>query len=323
MKFFRKQKISSYLDHSLDDSKSKINEFELNDIGSKIEYQKAIEILDQRNYQLAKQVDHDGLSDMYFFNNKDKTFVTLENIRKYNDIFYYSIHLSFMAKPSVHLSSTKSMINDDLEDYIIDSVHGLFETYHHFSDRWDKDFELNITPDMFAKMKNCVPIINYIKSHDKIEIDDFYYLQEKYSSLIDNRFPDRLKNTINLLLMKYDKDITESNCDIYRLLNDYIYFKEKLLHESNFKNDIALIDIALYYIQVPDNIKDYVHELLGMQNKVVQFESALSEEETRNIISRLNYPKVEDLPITLPWINKDKDYEYQEESIKREDLVME
>lgn len=323
MKFFRKQKISSYLDHSLDDSKSKINEFELNDIGSKIEYQKAIEILDQRNYQLAKQVDHDGLSDMYFFNNKDKTFVTLENIRKYNDIFYYSIHLSFMAKPSVHLSSTKSMINDDLEDYIIDSVHGLFETYHHFSDRWDKDFELNITPDMFAKMKNCVPIINYIKSHDKIEIDDFYYLQEKYSSLIDNRFPDRLKNTINLLLMKYDKDITESNCDIYRLLNDDIYFKEKLLHESNFKNDIALIDIALYYIQVPDNIKDYVHELLGMQNKVVQFESALSEEETRNIISRLNYPKVEDLPITLPWINKDKDYEYQEESIKREDLVME
>ena len=323
MKLFKKQKGDSFSGPTIIDDLYKLKEFDNfmskskpMDIESKTEYQKAIEVLDQKEYQLAKQIDHDGLSDMYFFNNKDKTFVILKDVKENDTIFYFQVSLSFMAKPTIYSLEAHQRINEDIDEYEVDSLHGLFESYYSFPYRFDENFEINITPDMFAKMKGCFPIVNYMTVHDEIKIDDFYYLQEKYSSLIDNLFPDRLKNIVNLLLMKYDKDITESNCDIYKLLNNDVYFKEKLLHESHFKNknyesqfkdDMILINIALYYIQAPDNIKDHVHELFGVQNKVAQSESALSEEETRNIISRLNYPDITKLDINVPWQLKSYD----------------
>lgn len=314
MKLFKKQKGDSFLGPTIIDDLYKLKEFDNfmskskpMDIESKTEYQKAIEVLDQKEYQLAKQINHDGLSDMYFFNNKDKTFVILKDVKENDTIFYFQVSLSFMAKPTIYSLEAHQRINEDIDEYEVNSLHGLFESYYSFPYRFDENFEINITPDMFAKMKGCFPIVNYMMPQDEIGIENFYYLQEKYSGLIDNIFPDRLENTINLLLMRYDKDITEGNCDIYRLLNDDVYFKEKLLHESHCANNLDIINVALSYIQAPDNAKDYIYELLGMQNKVEHSGSVLSEEDARNIISRLNYPDITKLDINVPWQLKSYD----------------
>ena len=65
-------------------------------------------------------------------------------------------------------------------------------------------------------------------------------------------------------------------------------------------------------------------ECLGKSlDQYMNSDKIMDQTQVEELMESLNYPKVEDLPITLPWINKDKDYEYQEESIKREDLVME
>lgn len=320
MKLFKKQKGDSFSGPTIIDDLYKLKEFDNFmskskpiDIELKTEYQKAIEVLDQKEYQLAKQIDHDGLSDMYFFNNKDKTFVILKDVKENDTIFYFQVSLSFMAKPTIYSLEAHQRINEDIDEYEVDSLHGLFKSYYSFPYRFDENFEINITPDMFAKMKGCFPIVNYMTVHDEIEIDDFYYLQEKYSSLIDNLFPDRLKNIVNLLLMRYDKDITEGDCDIYRLLNDDVYFKEKLLHESHCVNNPDLINVALSYIQAPDKVKDYVHELLGMQNQFGHHGLVLSEEDARNIISRLNYPDITKLDINVPWQLKSYSLEVDQE----------
>ena len=110
--------------------------------------------------------------------------------------------------------------------------------------------------------------------------------------------------------------------------------RETSLYFSSSDKSFQILDVALSYLKMPD--KQKMEIVNGLQSWLVKrnncthlsqdkmnFERTMNQVQVEELMESLNYPKVEDLPITLPWINKDKDYEYQEESIKREDLVME
>lgn len=225
---------------------------------------------------------------------------------------------------------------------------GLFAIYEKIEDKVVKLDDDTIIVNIH-KCNYICPIPTYVNP-EYIRQDEQNKILQSYNVCIDEYVVDKISSCINLLMAKNDPELINSDNKIYgHFFNSDAFYKnlarEISLYFSSSDKSFQILDVALSYLKVPD--KDKMEITHGLQNWLVKesnhlclsqdkkeclgksldqymnSDKIMDQTQVEELMESLNYPKVEDLPITLPWINKDKDYEYQEESIKREDLVME
>ena len=249
---------------------------------------------------------------------------------------------------------------DELEAILIKADIGI-RTVTDFLDRLRKRVKDEKIEDKVVKLDDNAIIANIHKCNyicpiptyvnpEYIRQDEQNKILQSYNVCIDEYVVDKISSCINLLMAKNDPELINSDNKIYgHFFNSDAFYKDLARETSIYfsSSDISfqILDIALSYLKVPD--KDKMEIAHGLQNWLVKesnhlclsqdkkeclgksldqymnSDKIMDQTQVEELMENLNYPKVEDLPITLPWINKDKDYEYQEERIKREDVVME
>ncbi len=240
-------------------------------------------------------------------------------------------------------------INDlPIREYQATYHEGLFANYEKIEDKVVK-LDDNAIIANIHKCNYICPIPTYVNP-EYIRQDEQNKILQSYNVCIDEYVVDKISSCINLLMAKNDPELINSDNKIYgHFFNSDAFYKDLARETSIYfsSSDISfqILDIALSYLKVPD--KDKMEIAHGLQNWLVKesnhlclsqdkkeclgksldqymnSDKIMDQTQVEELMENLNYPKVEDLPITLPWINKDKDYEYQEERIKREDVVME
>ena len=224
----------------------------------------AIKIAESRGFRIIKKVDKfsryenkDAL-DILMYN--DKTGAFLHAPKALSDNFCYSgCSLSFIA-PHGHdlfLGGSSSPINKELRDYKETYHEGLFSTYDTVSNKI-KCCNSEFIKSNVSKINYSFPIPEYI---DDINVSQWNYkevlnLLPKTSDFTLDFY--RMHNTINLLLAKYDNELSNSGCPIYECLQEDETFAKKLKDTiglypfNNIEGSLNILYVAFSYLQIPD-----------------------------------------------------------------------
>ena len=340
----------NYNDYLITDVKTIDTDYKNLDIISGTNMATAIKIAESRGFHVIKNVpipdEFDASNPAYsIIMYNDKTGAIISAPIAHDDRFCYGgCDLSFTSSAShdisiFHCSSNyMGEINGiPISEYQSTYNEGLFADYEKIIDQIIKLDDKTVM-DNIDKYYFMCPIPTYVNP-EFIPQDEKNKILQDYNLCTNENITDKISGCINLLVAKNDPELINSDNKMYKyFFNSNAFYKdlarETSLYFSSSDKSFQILDVALSYLKMPD--KQKMEIVNGLQSWLVKrnncthlsqdkmnFERTMDQVQVEELMESLNYPKVEDLPITLPWINKYKDYEYQEESIKREDVVME
>lgn len=164
----------------------------------------------------------------------------------------------------------------------------------------------------------------------KVSFDVFNYFVKGMGNYYFNKM-------VNYILMHYDEELFKSECPVYTQFKDedfYLSNMADVVGASSVNDDILAIRLAFKYLQMPDEeIQKCINamkESLGICNgslhenteKEIEAFDKKSKilikgfKQEDKLLDMLNLPALEYLPVSLPWVEKEKMEEMDNELLK-------
>lgn len=291
----------------------------------------AIHIAESRGFKIIKDVSFPDRFDppkmahsIIMYNDKTGAVITAPNARDENFCFI-DCSLSFVSLDSLKTSLLNcwqkpigKVKKTLVREYISTCNNGLFSDYDELEDKIIK-LDSDAIKDNIDKHYFMCPIPQYVNF--KANTHNFSDIFSDITDYID------LTDCINLLIAKNDSELVNSEMKIYKDFFNGCSFYKYLISQLAFSNPFQGLDFAFSYLHTPD--KEKMEICNGLRNCLEKNKGSFLSEEKRiffskeldqyissekimdpdqfdKLMEKLNYPKIEDLSISLPWINEVK-----------------